>query len=96
MKTKIISVAGEKGGVGKTTLNIMLATNLFHTYGKKVVLLDVDDPQFSIFKKRQRELDLIGENGEDLLPIYPIIRVTVRTTMFGRLTARKISQDRGF
>jgi len=79
MKTKIISVAGEKGGVGKTTLNIMLATNLFHTYGKKVVLLDVDDPQFSIFKKRQRELDLIGENGEDLLPIYPIIRVTVRT-----------------
>ena len=53
MKTKIISVAGEKGGVGKTTLNIMLATNLFHTYGKKVVLLDVDDPQFSIFKKRR-------------------------------------------
>ncbi|WP_348661826.1 AAA family ATPase [Croceibacter atlanticus] len=79
MKTKIISVAGEKGGVGKTTLNIMLATNLFHTYGKKVVLLDVDNPQFSIFKKRQRELDLIGENEEDNIPIYPIIRVTVRT-----------------
>jgi cellulose biosynthesis protein BcsQ len=79
MKTKIISVAGEKGGVGKTTLNIMLATNLFRTYGKKVVLLDVDDPQFSIFKKRQREMDRIGGNDGSRLPVYPIVKVTVKT-----------------
>ena len=77
METKIISIAGEKGGVGKTTLSIMLATNLFHSYSKKVVLMDYDDPQYSVFKKWKRELKSIEENEQDNLKIYPIEKVSV-------------------
>lgn len=78
MKTKIISIVGEKGGIGKTTLNITLATNLFYSYKRKVVLLDVDNPQYSIVKKRQRELDAIKVSERDNLKVYPIEKVTVK------------------
>lgn len=77
MKTKIISIVGEKGGIGKTTLNITLATNLSYSHNRKVVLLDVDNPQYSIVQKRQRELDAIKESDRSNLKVYPIEKVTV-------------------
>ena len=76
METKIISRTGEKGGCGKTTLNIILATNLFHLYGKKVVLIDMDNPQYSVYKKRNRDL---GQVGSTEMPIFPVERATVQT-----------------
>lgn len=77
METKIISIAGEKGGVGKTTLSIMLATNLFHLYSKKVVLMDYDEPQYSVYKKWKRELESVEENEKLNLKIYPVEKVSV-------------------
>ena len=77
METKIISVVGEKGGIGKTTLNILLASDFYYAKGKKVVLLDVDDPQYSIHKKREREMALSRERGIDPGDRYPIEPVTV-------------------
>ena len=76
METKIISCTGEKGGCGKTTLNIILATNLFHLYGKKVVLIDMDNPQYSVYKKRNRDL---GQVGSTEMPMFPVERATVQT-----------------
>jgi len=76
METKIISCTGEKGGCGKTTLNIILATNLFHLYGKKVVLIDMDNPQYSVYKKRKRDLTQIGANETK---IFPVEQATVHT-----------------
>lgn len=76
METKIISCTGEKGGCGKTTLNIILATNLFHLYGKKVVLIDMDNPQYSVCKKRKRDLTQIGGNETK---IFPVERATIYT-----------------
>lgn len=77
METKIISVVGEKGGIGKTTLNILLASDLYYAKGKKLVLLDVDDPQYSIYKKRVRELASLSEI--ELFDMYPIEPVNVES-----------------
>ncbi|WP_026810536.1 ParA family protein [Arenibacter latericius] len=79
METRIISIVGEKGGIGKTTLNLILASNFYYAHGKKVVLLDGDDPQYSIYQKRQRELSLLAETAAKGLDLYPIERVTVDT-----------------
>jgi len=77
METKIISIVGEKGGIGKTTLNLILASNLHYAKGKKVVLLDGDNPQYSIYKKRQRELSILDASEIKELEPYTIERVSV-------------------
>ena len=79
METKIISIVGEKGGVGKTTLNVILASNLHYANSKKVLLLDADNPQYSIYKKRQRELSLLDASTISEMSPYPIERVTAES-----------------
>ena len=79
MDTKIISIVGEKGGIGKTTLNILLATDLHYAKGKKVVLLDADNPQYSIHKKRRRELEILNKEEREGMVLYPIEPVNVET-----------------
>ena len=39
---KVIGIIAIKGGVGKTTLSASLASNLVHSYGKKVLLIDAN------------------------------------------------------
>ena len=58
----VISLLSQKGGVGKSTLTMMLSIILYHRYGYKVALIDADFPQNSIYKKRQRELKIIAGN----------------------------------
>lgn len=54
--TKFISISSQKGGVGKTTVNI-LAASLFHFLGKeKVAVIDCDYPQHSLEGLREKEL----------------------------------------
>lgn len=78
MESRIISCVGEKGGVGKSTLNCMLATNLVLLYGKSVVLIDMDDPQYSLYKKRLRENSTEILDDEKEIP-YPVETASVDT-----------------
>lgn len=78
-----LSLLSQKGGVGKSTLTMMLLNALYHQYGYNVLLIDADFPQNSIYKKRQRELKLTMQDKrlkkiydtiyQDKEP-YPIIR----------------------
>lgn len=53
---KLVSVIGQKGGCGKTSTLVILASMLAYEYKKKVLVLDCDSIQQTITK--QRELDL--------------------------------------
>lgn len=55
---KVIAIANQKGGVGKTTMTTLVA-NILHFMGGvkkgyKVAILDLDSPQFSTYKRRQK------------------------------------------
>ena len=52
---KIISVANQKGGAGKTIFTALIAKSLVTDFGRKVLVLDVD-PQQTLFDIRQEDM----------------------------------------
>lgn len=60
--TKVIAVFNQKGGVGKSTVSVLLANIFFFQFDFKVAIIDADYPQRSIFKRRQKELEVINED----------------------------------
>jgi len=52
----VISIIGQKGGCGKTTMTILLAGAFAYKYGKKVVVLDCDTNQQSLTTMRDRNV----------------------------------------
>lgn len=60
--TKVISVFSQKGGVGKSTISVLLANLFFFQSDLKVAIIDADYPQRSIFKRRQKELETINKD----------------------------------
>ncbi|RZM23020.1 MAG: ParA family protein [Pedobacter sp.] len=66
---KLISVCTQKGGVGKTTLTMLLATYYHTTIGKPVTVIDADFPQHSFDATRRSELASI-QNDEEIQSLY--------------------------
>lgn len=58
-KTKHIAFSTQKGGAGKTTLTVLLASYLHYVKGYNVAILDCDYPQHSIAEMRKRDVDKI-------------------------------------
>lgn len=71
MTAKVISVAHRKGGIGKTSITLHLATALAVNKNLRVIVLDTDSQQ-SAFKYRSHERANVYDDAE---PPYPIERV---------------------
>ena len=66
---KRISIYNEKGGSGKTTVGIMLASYLTYQCNKRVCVLDFDSPTYHFSQVREGELD-IWKNPKSQLSIW--------------------------
>lgn len=54
--TIAVAFSNQKGGVGKSTLTVMVASYLYYELGVKVAIMDCDSPQHSLVQERNREL----------------------------------------
>ncbi len=68
--TRIISIANQKGGVGKTTIGLHLANCLAINQGLKVIYLDCDHQESALDYRKFEAVDY-----EDKTPPYPIEQV---------------------
>ena len=75
---KVITFFSAKGGTGKTTFNMLLASYLKFVKGKKVMVLDLDAPGYNLTSTRERELDgMMQENPSfDAKTLYPVRKIT--------------------
>lgn len=72
-------VCSQKGGVGKSTITILLASWLHYALGRDVLVVDCDAPQWSIVAQRERELDVLERNDRYKLMM---VRLFKRTGLF--------------
>lgn len=78
--TKIIAIANQKGGVGKTTTAISLSSSLAH-FNRKVLLLDMD-PQGNSSRGVGTDVSILSRNIYDaLLKGYDINKIIKKTPM---------------
>ncbi|MFK7982492.1 MAG: ParA family protein [Saprospiraceae bacterium] len=66
---KLIAVISQKGGVGKSTVTVLLANIFYFVFNLKVAIIDADYPQNSIAKRRRKELN-ISQTNNYLKPLY--------------------------
>jgi CobQ/CobB/MinD/ParA nucleotide binding domain. len=54
-----VAFSTQKGGAGKTTLTVLVASYLHYVKGYNVAVVDCDFPQYSIHDMRQRDMDTV-------------------------------------
>ena len=55
-ETLLVAFSTQKGGAGKTTLTVLMASYLYYVKGMDVVVVDCDYPQYSIKDMRKRDV----------------------------------------
>ncbi|AYW36310.1 ParA family protein [Capnocytophaga canimorsus] len=60
--TKFVSFSTQKGGVGKTTFTVLVASLLHYRMGYNVAVLDCDYPQYSLSCMREQDLKTVMQN----------------------------------
>ena len=97
-----IAVCNQKGGVGKSTFTVLLASHLHYTLQRNVLVVDCDYPQWSIYNQRSRELEILNLSDYYKLMVARQFKETdrkfwpiVSSTPFDALekTARQLRSD---
>lgn len=92
---KIVAIGNQKGGVGKSTLTSFLANyihNEFKSKGVRVLVVDADDLQNTLYKVRQEELSLSADPEKEEKEAYHLIRMDSKDLALN-LEALKNSYD---
>lgn len=63
----VLAFATQKGGMGKTTLSVLVASWLHYKRGIKVAVLDVDGSQLSVFNQRNQEMNSLDDESTERL-----------------------------
>lgn len=61
-KNLCVAFSTQKGGAGKTTLTVLVASYLHYVKGYDVAVVDCDYPQYSIAEMRERDLRMASED----------------------------------
>ena len=74
---RTLSFFSAKGGTGKTTFNMLLASWLKYEKGLRTAVLDFDSPEFNLSYTRKRELKYLQDKGltPDEKLLYPILEI---------------------
>ena len=95
----VVSFFSAKGGTGKTTFNMSMASFLKYHLGKAVIMLDADTPEYNLYNSRVRELDYKRANGgideSALYPVWKVLDVTPEgiESLAGKLDTLRGSVD---
>lgn len=65
-----VAISTQKGGAGKTTLTVLVASYLHYVKGYNVAVVDCDFPQYSIHDMRKRDLKAVIEDGHYKMLAY--------------------------
>ena len=57
-KPTYVAFSTQKGGAGKTTITVLVASYLHYVRGYDVAVVDCDFPQYSIHDMRRRDMDM--------------------------------------
>lgn len=60
---KVIAFATQKGGAGKSTISVHVASALCYTYGYKVAILDCDYPQNTVNVYRTKDKQMLANDA---------------------------------
>ena len=65
-----VAISTQKGGAGKTTLTVLVASYLHYVKGYNVAVVDCDFPQYSIHDMRKRDMKAVMEDGHYKVMAY--------------------------
>ncbi len=57
-----VSFSTQKGGIGKTTITVIVASYLHYVKGYNVAVIDCDFPQHSIVEMRERDVKMVSDD----------------------------------
>ena len=74
-ETLYVAFSTQKGGVGKTTFTVLVASYLYYLKGHNVAVVDCDYPQHSISAMRKRDAEQVnGDEYYKQLAFQPVQR----------------------